>query len=66
MADAGEMFRAILAGPESIPQADCAEDVVVIQILRKAFAETRKVAEAERTGERIDGDTMGFVIRGET
>jgi hypothetical protein len=36
----------------------------VSDVLVRAVAETRDVAEAERAGERIDPDTMGFRMKG--
>jgi hypothetical protein len=33
-------------------------------VIKQAFRDTRDVARAERAGERIDPDTMGFRMKG--
>lgn len=43
-----------------MPETDWIDDATVIETLRRAAADTRHVAQGERAGERIDGDTMEF------
>lgn len=48
---------------KAVVEAALAADGRVEAILRQAAADTRHIAAAERAGEQVDGETMGFVMR---